>query len=239
MCNPELEITVYEDIEHLASLWSDDRIKNSDIRNSSHILRRLLIYEDLQKCANPRKHPLTIESPNNKLLINAARNKALEFFQSGGTTVLGIWFRASTVAKGNGQKLAYTLKEFSPDETISLNISSFLKQPIFYFREHLIDRADVIKYVANKAGGPHFDTNRTNKDKVLDYIRSAVSMRMENNIPTFGFNVDALENPSDNFEITKGSIDPVFVEIAAACRYLTESPSVKNLCKMIKDQHGL
>jgi len=239
MSNPELEITVYEDIQHLASLWRNDRIRNSDIRNSSHILRRLLIYQDLQKCANPRKHPLTVNAPNNKLLINAARNGALEFFQSGGTTVLGIWFRASTVAKGNGQKMAGILKGFDPDETVVLKLSSFLKQPVFFFKDQMIDRADVIKYVANKAGGPHFDKNRTNKDKVLDYIRAAVSMRLENDVPTFGFNVDALEHPSDNFEIVKDSIDPVFVEMAATCRYLTESPAVQTLCKMIQEQHGI
>lgn len=239
MSNPELDVTVYEDIVHLSSLWSNDKINNSDIRNSSHILRRLLIYNDLQKCANPRRHELIIESPDNKTLIGAARNNALDFFQSGGTVVLGVWFRASTVAKGNGQKLAQLLNDFNPEEKISLNISSFLKQPVFYFREHLINRADVIKYVSNKAGGPHFDLNRANSDKILDYIRSAVSMRMENDIPAFGFDINALSNPSDDFEITRGSIDPVFIEMAAACRYLTESPSVVSLCKMIKDQHGL
>lgn len=56
----EFDVTVYEDIKHLSELWRRDDVSNSDIRNSSHILRRLLIYNDLQKSANSRKSRLTI-----------------------------------------------------------------------------------------------------------------------------------------------------------------------------------
>ncbi len=145
----ELDVTVYEDIKHLCELWQRDDVSNSDIRNSSHILRRLLIYNDLQKSANSRKLRLTIEAPNNKALIKGTRNNVLEFFQSGGTTVLGVWMRASTITKGSNEKLNIILKDFNPDEKIELNISSFLKQPVFSFKGQLIARADVIKYAAN------------------------------------------------------------------------------------------
>ncbi len=161
--NPEFDVTVYEDIRHLSKLWQRDDVSNSDIRNSSHILRRLLIYNDLQKSANHRKLKLMIEAPNNQALIKGTTNNALEFFQSGGTTVLGVWLRASTVSKGSNEKLNEIFKDFNPDEKIELNITSFLRQPVFSFKGQLIARADVIKYVANKAGGPHFDNKRENK----------------------------------------------------------------------------
>lgn len=237
--DPELDVTVYEDIMHLSELWKRDDVSNSDIRNSSHILRRLLIYNDLQKSANYRKLRLTIEAPNNKALIKGTRNNVLEFFQSGGTTVLGVWMRASTISKGSNDKLNEVLKDFNPDEKIELSISSYLKQPVFSFKGQLIARADVIKYVANKAGGPHFDKNRKNNDEVLDNIRSAVTMHLEGEIPTFGFDVSALETPNDSFNIKNGSIDPVFIEMAAACRYLTESKSVIKLSEMLKAQYGI
>lgn len=237
--NPELDLTVAEDIDHLNNLWQKDNVTNADLRNSSHILRRLLIYQDLQKCANPRKHALYLESPNNKTLITAARNQAIEFFQSGGTTILGVWFRASTVAKGNNEKLSRIFKGFNPEEKIYLNLSSFLRQPVFYLDNTLISRADVIKYVANKAGGPHFDSKRNDKERVIDKIRRVVIMRLEDDIPTFRFDVTRLQGDLANFEIIKGSIDAVFVEMAAACRFLTESESVVSLVSAIQVEHRL
>ena len=237
--NPELDITVYEDIKHLSVLWQRDDLSNADIRNSSHILRRLLIYNDLQKSANSRHIKLTIEAPNNKSLITATRNNVLEFFQSAGTTVFGVWLRASTVSKGSAEKLNSIFKDFNPDDKIELNLSSFLKQPVFSFKGDLIARADVIKYVANKAGGPHFDANRADKDKILDHIRSAILMKMENGTPTFGFDISKFSEPQNSFSIVNGSIDPVFVEMAAACRYLTESTSIQHLVQVLEQEYGL
>lgn len=237
--NPEFDLTIIEDIELLGNLWQRDNVTNSELRNSSHILRRLLIYQDLQKCANPRKHELRIETPNNKILITAARNKVLEFFQSGGTTILGVWFRASTVAKGNDEKLSRLFKGFNPEDKIDLKLTSFLKQPVFYLDNSFISRADVIKYVANKAGGPHFDTKRNEKEQIIDKIRRAVVMQMEEDTPMFGFDISHLEGDLTSFEIKKGTIDPVFVEMAAACRFLTESSSVVSLMRLVKDEYGL
>lgn len=64
-------------------------------------------------------------------------------------------------------------------------------------------------------------------------------MRMEDGTPTFGFDVSALDAPQDTFNVVNGSIDPVFIEMAAACRYLTESKSVLELSEILKGQYGI
>ena len=94
----ELDITIYEDLEHLAKLWDTSETKNSDIRNSVHILRRLLIYGDLQKSANSRKYQLLIDAPDLKSCIKAARYGLVEFYQAGGANVVGFYVEGSMIS---------------------------------------------------------------------------------------------------------------------------------------------
>jgi len=235
----ELEITIYEDIEHLINLWNKNDIKNSDIRNSVHILRRLLIYNDLQKSANTRKIKLTIECQDVKPFIKANNYGLIEFFQSGGTKVFGIEFGCSMIVNGESHRLKRILRESDDSDCIELNITSFLRQMVFSFKGDIITRGDIIKYVANKAGSAHYDKNR---DKTIDKIRSAVDLKMgEDGIPIIGFNYNSLtlKDEDVNFEPKPGNIDPVFIEVAAAARYLTESKSVKKYCELLKNEYNL
>jgi hypothetical protein len=229
---PELDTANYEDLLHLTSLWSMSNLTNADIRRSSNIVRRLLHYKEIVNSSAPRSLRLTFNAPDNKALVRASANGHLDFFQSAGTTVMGLWFRASTVSR-NDQQLQASMAGFDPDAVIELRLESFLDQPVFSFLGQQISRRSVILYVANKAAGTHFDEDRPSEFSTLDRIRSAVSIKLVDGIPSFGFDVSRFDPAKDTFIPSGSGIDPVFIELAATIRYFTESPSVKVLINLL------
>ncbi len=234
----ELDITIYEDLVHLSELCDSTDTKNSEIRNSVHILRRLLIYGDLQKSASARKYQLLIDAPDLKSYIKAARYNLIEFYQAGGANVLGIYVAYSMISKGTSHRLSRIMKESHPDSKIQLNIQSFLRQKCFWFKGKFVTREDVIKYVANKAGNAHFD--RKDREEVIDRIRSAVQISLsDDDIPTFGFNIDVLDDREFSFDPNPKNIDPIFIEVVATAKFLTESPAIKAYCKLLKNEYRL
>jgi hypothetical protein len=126
-----------------------------------------------------------------------------------------------------------------PDAVVERKLDSFLDQPVFFFDKVFVTRRSVVLYVANKPAGTHFDTDRKSEFAILDRVRSAVSMRVTDGAAGFGFNLEALVTENVNFVPTAEGIDPVFIELAAAVRYLTESPSVLALNAQIKSDLGL
>jgi len=92
--------------------------------------------------------------------------------------------------------------------------------------------------VANKAGGDHYDTARERDEEwVLDLIRKAVIVSSENGMPTFSIDQAAFQDPQhrEKKSVPRLAIgdakhlDPVFLELYAACRFLVSSPSVVDL----------
>lgn len=234
----ELDITILEDLDHLAELWNTNETKNSTIRNSVHILRRLLIYNDLQKSANSRKFKIFIDAPDVKPFIKATRYGLIEFYQCGGTNVLGVHIAGTVVHSKRSNRLERIMREHHPDDRAKLNLTSFLRQQVFSFRGEFVTRADIIKYVANKAGSAHFD--RKGRDETIERIRSAVSMKLEEDgAPSFGFNINVFAKKPLDFSPDPRAIDPVFIETAATAKFLVESESVKEYCQLLKREYGL
>ncbi|WP_411361151.1 hypothetical protein [Pseudidiomarina sp. YC-516-91] len=233
----ELDITIYEDIRHLTNLLNTPDTKNADIRNSVHILRRLLIHNDLQKSANSRKFELVIDAPDVKPFVKATRYGLLEFYQAGGANVLGVYVSGSMVAKGQSHRLNRIMRDHHPENSVPLKIGSFLRQQCFSLKGEFVTREDVIKYVANKAGNAHFD--RKGRDTVIDKIRGSCEIRLtEEGYPSFGFNFDAFENDDFSFNPDPRNIDPVFIEVAATAKYLVESERIKEYCKLLEAEHA-
>lgn len=234
----ELDITILEDLDHLSDLWNTSETKNSAIRNSVHILRRLLIYNDLQKSANSRKFQILIDAPDVKPFIKATRYGLIDFYQCGGTNVLGVHIAGSFVHSKRSHRLERIMREHHPDHRVQLNLTSFLRQQVFSFKGEFVTRADIIKYVANKAGSAHFD--RKGRDETIERIRSAVNMKLEKDgTPSFGFNVNAFGKKPLDFSPDPRAIDPIFIETAATAKFLVESQSVKEYCHILKREYGL
>ncbi|MGD0961621.1 MAG: hypothetical protein ABSB19_17565 [Methylomonas sp.] len=230
----ELDIANYEDINYLSSLWSKTDLNNADIRRSATIMRRLLYYKEIQRSASPRSLRLMFNSPDNKAFVRHIDNGHIHFFQSGGTLMFGFYFRAGHV-KQDSKDLQEALANFDPDKVIQLKLDLFLNQTVFSFKGKHISRKAVLLYVANKAAGTHFDTERLDDFGLLDGIRAAIKYEMLNNIPSISFDFDAIHSVNNSFIPSGKGIDPVFIELAAAIRYFTESDSIKELMTVLKN----
>lgn len=235
--NKERDQTVYEDLFHISELWQKSDVTNPEIRQISVSLRRLLVDRDLQKIAAVRRLRLVIKAPDNKPLLKAADRHELYFFQSGGVPAMGVWLRALTLSSSNKTP---PLPDFHPDRMIDLTLDGFLKQPVFFLEGKRATRGDVIKYVANKAGGVHFDEDRRGTYELLDAIRSAVTMKAEGNAAEIRIDLSKLKAPPpDEFLVHKNAIDAVFVEVLATCRFLSESDTVRVLRQRLEADLGL
>lgn len=262
--NPELDQVICEDLAHLEQLWKSESLSNKDIRLSSQIVRRLLLDGDLGKVAASRGVKLSFVAPDNKPLMRCAENGYIAFFQSAGTEVFGFSFRAITtcLTARPHPDMQSAYEGWTPEGTLELRLDSFLRQPVFYFpatfdkkgamtaiqkhptwpqlrpREIVgtqISRRDVISYVANKAGGPHFDVDRPEVNACLDRIRCGVKYSLaDNGVLELGFNPRAFGLPPDDLVSSPRSIDSVFLELAATCRYISLSPVVQNLRQQIE-----
>lgn len=129
--DPEHDLVVYEDLIHLDDLWNNPNLSNKDIRLSSQIVRRLLLDSGLTKVASPRKLRLAFLAPDNKPLVRATDNGRIIFFQSAGTQVFGVLFRAITISAG--PRNLFDLRSWDHGALVELRLDNFLAQPVFYF----------------------------------------------------------------------------------------------------------
>ena len=114
-------------------------------------------------------------------------------------------------------------------------MEGFLKQQVFYFKGEFASRLDVIRYVANKAGGVHFDTKRSDKEQLLNRIRNVVTIKVGEGYVGLGIDVNKVATPSDEFVLRdKDYLDPVFVELLATCKFLSESASIQDLIERLR-----
>lgn len=236
--NRELDVANYEDLCLLSALWEKNDLSNADIRNSSHIVRRLLVYGDLVKSSAPRKQKLEFSAPENSPFIRASRNGLIDFWQSGGTTIFGVWMRGALLHRSPQHKVDACFQGWNPDQVIDLRLDSFLRQEVFGYLGQPATRGNVITYVSNKAGGPHFDMNREDVHSLLDRIRSGVSISFQGEMPCFGINSDNFVLPGNDFLPKTNSIDHVFLELAATCRYISMSPIINRLTESLKNDLG-
>jgi hypothetical protein len=86
----------------------------------------------------------------------------------------------------------------------------------------------VIEYVANKAGGIHFDVSRHVKSKfaLLDRIRGVVLLRRTPTGMAVEIHRDNYAKPTDIFAIKPDRIDPILAEVLATCRWMAKSESL-------------
>ena len=214
----ELDLSVYQDLRHIEDLWTKPDITNEDLRSVSNSLRRLLVYKELHLAANPRNMRIVFSAPQTDPLVKAAReNSKLEFFQSAGVAVGGVWFGSAIVNEG-GEPIP--IPDYHPDRMIDLELEGFLQEKVFCFNGSFVTRGEVIEYVANKAGA----------DKTLDQIRNAWTIKRDDKGPIFAFDLSNLKLPTNEFLIrSDGYIDPVLVEVLAACKFVSESQTVRDL----------
>jgi hypothetical protein len=199
---------VYEDLDYLIREWNQD-IDEQSLRRATPILRRLLIDQEQGLTRISRmlggNQDLLITAPS----INIDRLDELIFFCAGGAkTPMGIIESIqmfSTLAKSE-ERPRMMVGEESP-----IKLSKFLKQTSLVISSVKINREEIIKYVSNKLGGVHYDSNRDDRKELekkyilMDQIGSGRVMLMDKNI--------------------------VYYELLSIGQYLINSPSIRALAE--------
>jgi hypothetical protein len=158
----ELIRTVKSDLRYLRGEWNQD-VDDDTLRRSSTVLRRLLVDNELQrawKMSGAPKQPIVKALDINDAIGDVPLEK-IELAAAGGAhykgarmagIVMGPFVLTEEQAKQRGSRREPV---FTP---MALNV--FMAAPAIVAKSLLIPRHHVIKYVANKLGGAHYDADR-------------------------------------------------------------------------------
>lgn len=251
----ELESIIFDDLDYLSGLVEQENVSSADIRRSSVVLRKLVYDRKLQIAASARRHKITVFVPEARALIsNLERDEAAIFYQLGGFQALGIEVGCMIMER----RPQPADRPYDPNITYEASLETYKKQRVFMIRANakaespdltvgaisgFVSRESVIKYVAHKTGGAHYDTRRNSQDELLlDIVRKAASLSMRDGIPTFQFNSDVIDNPVARSKtpvpgvglLEANNLDPVLLELLGAARMLVESPSIKVLKSILR-----
>jgi len=186
---------VSEDLDYLFNEWNQD-IDDASLRRTSPVLRSLLIEGHLAKISQACGKDLRIMAPVINRVIPEAELKEATYFQAGGAKFKGMEVQSMSFVEraftDQERKFRYERGRKAIGKSYPVKLGVFLRQVSFAVNGVLINREEVIKYVANKLGGAHYDNNRklssTNEialdDKyaLLDQVHSQIVVADKNAI---------------------------------------------------------
>ncbi|MGX4641725.1 hypothetical protein [Massilia sp. SYSU DXS3249] len=218
------------DLNNLAKLKEIVNPSQDDVRLYASTVRRLLLDGVLPSAAGSRRMPLTFLVPDVKPIASAARNSHVVCFILGGLKAFGVQISRGVVSVG-AQAPAM---DFDASKLIPLKLDSFLKQVVGFINGTEITRREVISYVANKAGGVHYDMTPSNslpekKLKAMGQLRRSLRLGIQNGGAIFNCDISGLEDQSEQFRYEPEFLDAVFMEFLASIQFIVESPDVNNL----------
>jgi hypothetical protein len=190
----ELARLVAEDLDYLFKEWNQD-IDDASLRRSSPVLRALLVEGLLGRAAHQVGREMRVMAPAIGRVVTDGELRECTFFQAGGAKYKGMIVqsmsmipRAETPAE---MKESYERQKEIIGKSYPVKMGVFLKQTSFVVKGVLINREEVIKYVANKLGGAHYDSSRApskvegevsldQKYALLDEVRTGMSTADKN-----------------------------------------------------------
>lgn len=218
-----------EDLEYMRQLISGTPMP-ADIRRLSALLRRILVERDLELIATPRVGRITIPALDLKPIHKADVVKPFIFVCGARGKLYEVEYASFCISEGNFDADSI---DFDPSRSISLKLESFLKQRVLSFQGSWVTRSDVIKYVANVAHGVHSGSSRSEEDRTIAKIRSALAISLSNGQPKIIINWDSLSDSDQDIRLDKSHVDCALLEIFGTAYLLVESTEVQNLEKAI------
>lgn len=232
-------IALIEDLQHLREVLAREDPSPGELRRLSGTLRRLLLGtdRDLSKVAAPRIGRIKLLEPDNKPVYKASRKGGLKFFASARVSAFGFEHAAAMMNQGTKP---LPLEDFDPGRTIEVRIDNFLSQRVLFLDGKWISRGDTIEFMANVAHGVHSGSPESairRKQEVytlLDRIRHCVALTgTSGGHATISVNWDAILSDARPIKYDPTAIDPVLVELLATAGFITNSPDVDRLEKII------
>lgn len=191
----ELIQNVAEDLEWLCSAWGEE-VDDASLRRTSPVVRRLLIGEgrgDYLKawCAlgfasQPILYAIDLDNHLNAQGINP---QGIAYAQAGGALYHGAVIASLLIANAPATRHDMEARSKTPPQMREFKLGQYL-QSVSVIVGTLpneedtvplvrVTREQVVKYIANKKGGAHFDTSRDNKTQAaFTSLDKAVAARI-------------------------------------------------------------
>ena len=161
---------VVSDLKFLLEEW-DDSVDDHSLRRSSPVLRRLLVHNDLQKAwldLGMEKEPQIKVSTLSPILQSIPKGKII-FASAGGAKYKGRELRGMFMANYamSPEEIKQNYSQGLPEEILGLR--AFVNAPAVVINGQEISRKTVIKFIANKLGGDHFDQKRSENTEEIQF----------------------------------------------------------------------
>lgn len=218
--NHELIRIVGEDLIYLKEEWNQD-ISDASLRRASPTMRNLLIEGNLLKVANLLNEQITVLAPEISRFESQLDDPYISFYQCGGAKYKGVTVQSmkmySRALSGKEIKEDYERDKNSMDRSYAVKLSKFLKQCSFVIEGVKINREEVIKYLANKRGGAHYDPSR-------DIDKKGSKGELEQKYKLLDKVHDGMISCDKN---------AVYFELLSIGQRLVNSPDVQRICEII------
>ena len=197
--------TVVSDLEYLGATWGST-VDDDTLRRGSAQLRILLVDGMLQrawKAAGFDREPTVIAPCLETFLDRKDSHKIWRAFAGGGNYE-GIYAAFGILQEGSGPVSA---PEGSNPIEYPFGLRKFTESCGIYAEKRKIKRREIIKYVANKLGGTHLDSDRSD--------------------PTYG----TLDKVFDTFNVMGKKT--VYFELLSIGQLLARSPDIKKFIEKV------
>ena len=240
----EAACNLRDDLSYIRSTIAKLEIESADLRRMSAVLRRLLIDNqgDLRKVAPPRLGKrVEIVAYDSREFLKESLGRSIALCTLGVSGLFGIPQESIAIFQNNSPVENPNIKirgfRGAPTPPILLSLDKFMSQNVLCFNGIWARRIDVIKFVANVAGGVHSGKNIEPIDFILDEARKHAVFRLEDGQPKIEFSVDLFPgNTIRGVDFRRRGVDFVLLQLMVAARYLTISPDIHALEKTINSE---
>lgn len=236
---PETEIRFVEDFRWLSEMIDRNPPAYGDIRRSSAVLRRFFPdTHDFHRLASFWAPKPTLLAFDNLPFYRAAdRAEVIPMFVSGGRGFLEHNIVALSVP---GPFDGISMPAAFEERIVSLNVDAWEKQKLICFWGTWASRADLIKYVANRAHGVHAGKDKDKLDESLSMLRRVVQIsRHEEGYPRVAIDPTAPFVVNADFTPRPNELDCILFEYSCTVRFLVDSPDAIALCNLLAAEHKL
>lgn len=163
----ELIRIVKKDLGFLADAWNPS-VDDDSLRRGSVILRKLLLEGLLHRAwkANGRTKQPHVIAPRLESLLAKLPNDKLRFALAGGGNFGGVYAAFPCLMEGND----YSHPDMEGEIEHLFSLREFVEGGSLYLEGRTIKRRELIKYVANKLGGAHWDPSRRRGDEAFTIL---------------------------------------------------------------------
>ncbi len=194
------------DLQYIADRWNVNPT-DDDLRRDAAMLRRLLVEGDLLRAVQLLETSFYILATIDITgLIEIAKT---EFYLAGGGRIVGVGTVQALLVTA-GKDIKHDFIKGSRNQ--KYDIGQFMATPCLVYEGDAFNRVELIKYIANKSGGAHYEI----EEKKLARMR-------------------ALDN-AHQYMRTLGERSPVYYELMSAGQALTKTKYSQQLLRKIKEE---